>query len=258
MTFALLAVFAIAWSLTVLRWSIARRTSPWRRRAVVVSAVAGGLAIVSAAIDLRSIWLMSSAPRSGVTITLRDMGDWWQVLYQRDKRTFMTANEIHVPAGALVTMEWSGPAVVIWRLPLELGHFAFVPKNDEDLDVLQLWPPMRRHLRIIADPAFEQWFTAQALPAHFDPSAAELFTSSGCAYCHVVRGVVESPWKVGPDLTHFGSRQTIAMSGMPNRRGFLAGWIVHSNALKRWSEMPENAVRADVLTRLLNDLESRR
>ena len=182
------------------------------------------------------------------------MGDWWRISYP----TFVTANEIHVPVGALVTMEWSGPQVILWHLPTELGHFAFVAKHDEDLVVLQLWPPMRRHLRIVADSSFEQWFRAQERPAHFDPASAELFNSSGCAYCHVVRGVAESPWKVGPDLTHFGSRETIAATGMPNRRGFLAGWIVHSNALKRWSEMPENAVQADVLNRLLHDLESRR
>jgi len=257
MTFALLAVFAVAWSLTVLRWSIARRTSPWRRRAVAVSAVAGALAIVSAAIDLRSIWMMSSAPRSRVTISLRDMGSWWQVSYLQDNRRFLTANEIHVPTGALVTMEWVGPPVILWRLPMELGRFAFVPNGNEDLVVLQLWPPMRRHLRIVADPQFKRWFAEQEKPARFDPAAADMFNSAGCAYCHVIRGVAESPWRVAPDLTHFGSRQTIDATGMPNRRGFLAGWIVHSGALKRRSQMPENAVRADVLNHLLKDLESR-
>ena len=222
---------------------------------MAVSAVAGVLAIVSAAIDLRSIWLMSRAPRSQLTVTLQDMGDWWQISYGRE---ITTANEVHVPAGKLVTMEWIGPPVILWRLPMELGRFAFVPEHDEDLIVLQVWPPMKRHLRIIADRDFEAWFAAQQRPALANPEEAALFTSSGCAYCHVVRGVADSPWKVGPDLTHFGSRETIAATGMPNRRGFLAGWIVHSRALKRWSEMPENAVRADVLNRLLNDLESRR
>src|SRR5205814_330924 len=83
-----------------------------RRRAMAVSAVAGALAIASAAIDLRSIWVLSSAPRSQVTINLRDMGDWWRISYP----TFVTANEIHVPVGALVTMEWSGPQVILWHL----------------------------------------------------------------------------------------------------------------------------------------------
>ena len=198
---------------------------------------------------------MSRAPKAGLTITVRDMGDWWQLTYNRG---LVAANEVHVPRGALVTMEFSGPPVVVWHLPVELGRFALVAEHDEDLTVVQLWPPMRRHLHIVADRAFDQWLTAQERPAHFDPAAAELFTSSGCSYCHVIRGVAESPWKTAPDLTHFGSRQTIAATEMPNRRGFLAGWIVHSAALKHRSEMPENAVRADVLNRLLNDLENRR
>jgi cytochrome c oxidase subunit 2 len=266
MRFALLAVGAIAWSLTTLRWSVARRNSPWRLRLVVVSTVTLVLAVISAAADLQSIWAAARAPSSGVTIAINDEREWWQLAYSRNSQSFITANEVHVPAGTVVTMQWSGSPVVVWRVrdffPQELGTFRFVAGEAgiDDLLVVRLWPPSRRHLQIVADPtaSFDRWFAAQMSPARPDARSAALFTSAGCSYCHVIRGAAESPWKVAPELTHFGSRRTIAAIAMPNRRGYLAGWIVQSHALKRGSEMPENNVRADVLSGLLDYLQSLR
>src|SRR5947209_19740673 len=173
MTFALLAVVAIIWSLTVLRWSVSRKTSPWTKRAIVLSVVAGLIALTSAASDLHSIWLISSAPRSGVAITIDDNGEWWRLSYRRGARSFVTANEIHVPAGASVAMEWAGPPAVLWRahdfLPQEMGRFGFVAERAavDDIQVFRLWPPARRHLRIIAEPvaAFAHSSIAEAAPA---------------------------------------------------------------------------------------------
>jgi len=264
MTFALLGVAALIWSLTVLRWSISRRDSPWGGRAMVVSIVAGVIAAASVAADLRSIWLIARAPRSGVAITINDNGEWWQLAYRRGGQSFVTANEIHVPAGAVVAMEWNGPSTVVWRardfLPHEMNHFAFIGERAEDLTVLQLWPPTRRHLRIVVDPpaVFDAWFKTQTLPTRWSPQAVELFTSAGCAYCHVIRGVAESPWKIAPELTHFASRRTIAGTGLPNDRGSLSGWVVNSKALKYGSEMPENNVQPAVLHQLVTYLGSLR
>jgi len=103
--------------------------------------------------------------------------------------------------------------------------------------------------------AFERWFKNESRPAA--PSVlAELFMSSGCSYCHVIRGVNEKPWKLAPDLTHFAGRRTIAASMIPNRAGFLAGWIVESRALKSTSKMPPNPLPPAVLQQLLRYLES--
>lgn len=266
MRFALFAVVAIAWSLTMLRWSLSRSRSPWRTRAIIVSVAVLVAALASAAGDLQAIWTAARAPRSGIVVTINDMGEWWQLSYRRGSQSFVTANEIHVPAGSAVTMHWNGSPVVVWQprnfFPQELGGFRFVADRSgpDDLLVLRLWPPSRRHLQIVADSpgAFDRWFQSQAMPAKSDAAAAQLFTSAGCSYCHVIRGIAESPWKIAPDLTHFASRRTIAAIDLPNRRGYLAGWIVNSRALKRGSQMPENNVRAAVLEGLLRSLESLR
>ncbi len=266
MRFTLLAIVAIAWSLTVLRWSISRRRSPWHKRAIAVSAIAAVVAIVSVASDLHSIWLPWSATRSDLTITINDMGSWWQVFYRRGKQSFVTANEIHVPARARVEMLWNGPRVTVWGsrdfLPQEAGRFVLVAdrRTVEDLRVVAIWPPKVRHLAIVAEDAadFDRWFANEMRPARSDPNTKQLFASAGCAYCHVIRGIAESPWTIAPELTHFGSRQTIAATDLPNRRGYLSGWIVNSAALKRGSQMPESNIEAAVLHQLVSYLGSLR
>ena len=265
MRFLLVAIASIAWSLTILRWSFARARSPWRDRVIVVSLVAGLMAIASIAGDLRSLWLRWRAPRSNVIIDIDDMGQWWHLTYRRGTRAFITANEIHVPAGALVSITWKSPRFVAWSAHDFLPHdhdgcFFFVAESTgiDDAVVLSLWPPSRRRLRIIADspPLFERWFDNEMAPAKSDDVGSRVFASAGCTYCHVVRGVSESPWKVAPELTHFGSRRTIASINLPNRQGFLSGWVVNSRALKSSSEMPRNAVDPVVLRQLVAYLES--
>ena len=51
-----------------------------------------------------------------------------------------------------------------------------------------------------------------------------VFASAGCGACHTVRGVSEQG-SVGPDLTHFASRPTIAAGTLPNTPTTCApGW----------------------------------
>jgi len=266
MIFALLAAVTAAWSLAVLRWSISRPHSRWQRRVLVLSAAGGIIALISITADFRSILLRARAPDSGVAISINDMGEWWRIVYARGERTFVTANEVHLPAGQLVAMRWNAQHSMVWRphdfFPHDCGSFYFVAEKNgiDDLLLVRLLPPWRRHLRIIADPppAFERWFAGEMAPAKSEAQDARLFVNSGCAYCHVVRGVSETPWKMAPELTHFGSRTTIAATNLPNARGFLSGWVVNSVALKHGSAMPQNRLEPRVLHQLVTFLESLR
>lgn len=266
MNFVLLAVAALAWSALLLRWVVSRRHSPWRTRLLVWSAATAAMAGVSIASDFRSILLRFRAPDSGVAVAVRDMGGWWQLAYARGGSAFVTANELHVPAGRRVTVDWRDRPMAGWSahdfLPFTGGRSFFIAQDSgvDDVFLIRLGSrPMRRHLRIVADPpaSFDRWFVNEMQPARVTTNSW-LFTSSGCSYCHVIRGVAETPWKPAPDLTHFASRRTIAATGVPNRPGFLAGWVVDSRGIKRTSEMPPNALAPAVLHRLLAYLESLR
>ena len=64
-----------------------------------------------------------------------------------------------------------------------------------------------------------------------DPArGAEIFRASPCIACHAVQGV--SPGIVGPNLTHIGSRTTIAAGLYPNDFEHLTRWIKNAPAMK--------------------------
>lgn len=264
-TFIFLAVASLAWSVLLIRWSVSRQHSPWRRRLLVCSAATAAIAAISIASDFRSLLLRLRAPDDGVAVVITDMGGWWQLAYTRGHTGFISANELHVPAGSLVTLDWRGGPFASWSshdfLPGPIGRSFFIAKDRgvDDVLLFRLWPlPMHRRLRIVADSraSFDRWFVNEMRPSAASASSS-LFTSAGCSYCHVIRGVAEQPWKpAAPDLTHFAARGTIAATGTPNRHGFLAGWVIDSRGIKRDSEMPPNALEPAVLHPLLAYLES--
>lgn len=229
MLFVVFALTAILWSAALLRWSISRRS--FVTIIVALSLVTLGAASVSIVADVRQIAGWVRAAPSDLQIAVFDDGHWRRVVYRRGSAQFVTANEIHVPAGMRALLWWNGKPVLL---------------RDDDP-------------RFIVDPSdrFEQWFAGQMRPAA--PSAGgEIFHSAGCPYCHVIRGVAEEARYVAPDLTHFGSRRTIAATNLRNDRADLEGWIVNSRALKRGSLMPENNVDPRVLHAIASYLESLR
>lgn len=265
MRFAIAGIAAILWSLATVCWSLSRKQSPWQRRVILISIVVLFAVAASVATDARAIVSRMRARDSGVVIEIDDARQsWWRVRYGRGGARFITANEIHVPAGEIVTIDWRGqPAGSSASDFLVLnGRSLFVARKIgvDDTRVVSLWPPSLRHLTIVADSptGFDRWFEHQTRAAD---ARSPLFISAGCSFCHVVRGVAEDPdpeAPPAPDLTHFGSRLTIAATTMPNRPGFLSGWIVDSQSLKPKSLMPHNRLDPRVLQQLTAYLESLR
>ncbi len=79
----------------------------------------------------------------------------------------------------------------------------------------------------------------------FDPSVtgdvtrgATLFKTAPCIACHTVRGVPTAAGIIGPNLTHVGSRTSIAGGIYPNEINYLRLWIKNAPAMKPGSLMP--------------------
>lgn len=71
-----------------------------------------------------------------------------------------------------------------------------------------------------------------------DPARGEkTYSSSSCIGCHTVTGNPMSVGKIGPNLTHVGSRITIAAGLYPNDRKHLALWIKNARRMKPGSIM---------------------
>lgn len=102
-------------------------------------------------------------------------------------------------------------------------------------------------------------FPMDKLPAHIRPSTPipaslkfdeallakgdakrgqQIYSSNSCIGCHYVNGNPMSMGKIGPNLTHVGSRNTIAGGLFPNDAKHLAYWIKNSRAMKPGVIMP--------------------
>lgn len=94
---------------------------------------------------------------------------------------------------------------------------------------------------VMQQPAFDLWLAREARPAQAvagrGERGAELFLAAGCGACHTVRGT-QATGSIGPDLTHFGSRRTIAAGSLDNNRETLARWIGDPSAIKPGARMP--------------------
>ncbi|MGZ5077843.1 MAG: c-type cytochrome, partial [Methylobacter sp.] len=64
-----------------------------------------------------------------------------------------------------------------------------------------------------------------------------LFLSSGCGGCHTVRGS-HADGKIGPDLTHVGSRLSLGAGILPNTAESFAKWISQHQTIKPENLMP--------------------
>jgi cytochrome c oxidase subunit II len=66
----------------------------------------------------------------------------------------------------------------------------------------------------------------------------QVFSSSACIGCHSIAGNPAAMGVTGPNLTHIGSRSTIAAGRFPNTAAFLALWIKNARAMKPEVLMP--------------------
>jgi cytochrome c1 len=63
----------------------------------------------------------------------------------------------------------------------------------------------------------------------------------GCGSCHTIAGISGANGTVGPDLKHIAGRTEIAGS-LPNDPLTMQRWLMHPQALRPGSGMPEQAV----------------
>jgi cytochrome c oxidase subunit 2 len=99
-------------------------------------------------------------------------------------------------------------------------------------------------LEVVAVPAseYDAWLATQAGPAA-DPTTettklgSSLFLSSGCGGCHAIRGT-PAAGSIGPDLTHLGSRRTLAAGWRPISQENIARFIASNQQIKPGNRMP--------------------
>ncbi len=197
-----------------------------------------------------------AAPAPGtLEVLVRGRQWWWEFRYPA--LDVATANELHLPAGRPVALTLEGPDVIhsFW-VPQLGGKRDVVPGRLNRLTLTpetpgEYWGQCAEFcgvshanmgMRVVVDApdAFARWVAAQrATPAEPAGAAAEgkaIFASRACVGCHTIRGV--SAGVLGPDLTTFGSRKTLAAGILPNTPANVAAWVKDPGAIKPGAKMP--------------------
>lgn len=200
---------------------------------------------------------------------------WWDVEYPQ--AGVITANEIHIPTGQRVLLRLKGGDVIHSFWVPELGGKAdMVPGHPVYLWLEASQPGTyngactefcgNQHawmrLRVVAQTpeAYQAWLAAQAKnpPAPTSGAAAQgaqFFQQSTCVNCHAIRGTAAKA-RVGPDLTHLASRETLAAGVLTNTSDHLAQWLKDPQAVKPGNHMPAFGLSNDQIQQLVAYLET--
>src|SRR3954453_7945608 len=212
--------------------------------------------------------VLALGAESAVTINVTGHQFWWEFEYDDavPSRRVTTANEIHMPVGRPVVLKVTSRDVI---------HSFWVPNLNGKRDLVPgittaIWMQADRaavyrgqcaefcgkqhaHMafEVVAEPdaQFEQWLDAQrqnAPPPHSDAEThgRSVFLATQCVLCHTVRGT-PAAGRVGPDLTHVGSRGKIASGTLPTNVADVAAWVRDPQHYKPGSQIPP--------TRLIDD-----
>jgi cytochrome c oxidase subunit 2 len=213
------------------------------------------------------VWTMftlaaiAQAPtRPAFTIEIRAHQWWWEVRYidEVSDRTFVTANELHIPVGTPVQLRLIGDDVIhsFW-IPALAGKTDVIPGQTNLAWIegstlgsyrgqcTEYCGAQHAHMAefVTVDTAadFNAWWSHQTSAAS-SPSAdstrrGELVFLAHCAACHTVRGT-GAGGIVGPDLTHIMTRHTLGAGTVPNNPEHLSAWIMNAQAVKPGCRMP--------------------
>jgi len=194
------------------------------------------------------------------TIEIRAHQWWWEARYIDDEpdRTFVTANELHIPVGKPVQLRLIGDDVIhsFW-IPALAGKTDVIPGQTNIAWIegntlgtyrgqcTEYCGAQHAHMTesVTVDSAadFKVWWSHQinaaSSPAADSTRQGESVFLAHCAACHTVRGT-GAGGIVGPDLTHIMSRNTLGAGSLPNDPEHLSAWITNAQAVKPGCRMP--------------------
>jgi cytochrome c oxidase subunit II len=235
--------------------------------ALTRSVIAGaGATVVTLFVWLiASVWagraIASPKMSDAVTINVTGRQWWWQLEYvdTTPANRFKSANEIHIPVGRPVVINVTSRDVIhsFW-VPALHGKRDLIPGYTSALwlqaDRAGLYrgqcaefcgyqhAHMAMYVRAESDADFQKWLATQRLPAAEPATEPQqrgrtVFMAGTCPQCHSIRGTLAGAG-FGPDLTHVGSRATLAAGTLPNTPQNLTRWIRNPQDIKPGSKMP--------------------
>lgn len=223
---------------------------------------------------LKGIFWMWTVPEGEDVMEINVVGYQWWWRFEYPEYGVVTANELAMPVGRPVKFNLKTMDVIhaFW-VPKLGGKMDLMPGQDNwlwleagggtagDLN-RATWQVenggvfygqcaefcgeshafMRFRVVSLNDSDFRAWLEHQrseAVPPATPEQTAgrDAFMKNQCAVCHTIRGVPGAAGLVGPDLTHFGSRLTVAAGIKDNTVENVKQWLTDPHAMKPGNTM---------------------
>ncbi len=199
---------------------------------------------------------------------------WWGMRYP--KLNVTTANELHVPVNKKLLMRIQSADVIhSWWVPALGRKIDAIPGHINygwiDADKIGEYPGTcseycgNEHawmrIKVISESQadFDKWIQQQQQPA-YNPSdqlakqGEILFQQKTCGSCHTISGT-PADGKIGPDLSHLASRETLLSGMLTNNKENLKKWLENPQKVKKGSNMPNFLMSANEINALVDYLE---
>ena len=205
---------------------------------------------------VRTMRAVDAASPSALRVEVLGHQWWWE--YRYPALGVVTAGELHLPAGEPATLELSGADVIHsfwvpqfgWKRDAIPGKVNLMPVQVDRPGVYDgtcteycLTQHAWMRIRVVAEPReqFEAWVRQQQVPPPPPGGLAargqQLFLSNTCVNCHAIAGTGAGA-RVGPDLSHLGSRSILGSGVVENTPDNLSRWIKNVQDVKPGVLMP--------------------
>ncbi|WP_281287453.1 cytochrome c oxidase subunit II [Aliirhizobium smilacinae] len=219
-------------------------------------------AIILCALLSYGVWLMPAVrpwlPDDQQVHRIEVTGEqfWWRVRYldEAGEVMFETANEVRIPVGQPAHFLLKAVDVIhsFW-VPSLGGKMDMIPGRTNPLTLMadregiyrgvcaefcgQSHALMAFTVRAVAPDEHEAWLVERQVPGPRDAEGLAVFLKNGCGACHAISGTAAAG-RIGPELTAFGERGTLAAGTLPHTQEDIARFISYPERTKPGVKMP--------------------
>lgn len=181
---------------------------------------------------------------------------WWRVRYfdEAGKTMFETANEVRIPVGQPAHFSLKAADVIhsFW-VPSLGGKMDMIPGRTNPLTLTadregtyrgvcaefcgESHALMAFTVRAVAPDEHEAWLAERRASSPQDTEGLAVFLNNGCGACHAISGTAANG-RIGPDLTAFGERSTLAAGTLPHTVEDIARFVAYPGVIKPGVKMP--------------------
>jgi len=234
------------------------------------------LLLVIAIPNAKALFMMDGPPEAKKENVLKvvAIGHQWWWEFQYPELGITTANELHIPTKRSISVEIRSVDVIhsFW-IPQLAGKMDATPGqvNRMWLDAkdpgkyygqcTEFCGDSHANMRFLTfahpESEFDAWAKAEKKNAAKAETPSEVngeaIFMSGCNSCHAIRGT-NAVGSKGPDLTHFGSRETFGAVMFDNKSEHLFDWIKDPKKMKPGSLMDLNSVNLNLTDKNIHNL----